>query len=506
MLAASAAIAVTALWLLDAGPFEAEAPVDVAAISAAAAAADSSDPLAYDPDEQARFERDAAVGLEHVLFEKSPDGVVRSAERTTGYRSQIEAVAARYGTDPDLMEAMIFLESGGRSEVIAGTDPAAASGLTQIVASTGLDLLEMPIDLEASTHLSSRIFTAITRRSRLESGRADAPAKKMAELARQIGALRRLEAQLRAQRIEVDARFDPESALAGMGRYLEIAEQTFGRTDLAVQSYHMGIGNLTSVINRYLSPGDTSAPTADLVAANDLSYARIYFNSSPLRNPNTWALLSGFADESLNYYWKVLAAERILALYRDDRSELDRLIALHGAKATAEEVFHPEDETEVFDDSEAIIDAYRRGDLVPISGGDAAGFRLANQLGELADQLGVDRELYRGLRPQALATLAYISGQTGAISGNRGSLIVTSAVRDRRYQEALLAINPEATPEYSLHTTGWSFDILRRYDSTAQAQAFQFVLDRLRAYAIIDYAVEPTAIHITVSDRANRLR
>jgi hypothetical protein len=30
--------------------------------------------------------------------------------------------------------------------------------------------------------------------------------------------------------------------------------------------------------------------------------------------------------------------------------------------------------------------------------------------------------------------------------------------------------------------------------------AFQFVLDRLSAIALIDYAVEPGAIHVTVSD------
>ena len=59
-----------------------------------------------------------------------------------------------------------------------------------------------------------------------------------------------------------------------------------------------------------------------------------------------------------------------------------------------------------------------------------------------------------------------------------------------------------ATDAYSLHTTGWSFDILRDYDSEEHAAAFQFVLDRLQALAVIDYAVEPSAIHVTVSGEA----
>jgi hypothetical protein len=82
---------------------------------------------------------------------------------------------------------------------------------------------------------------------------------------------------------------------------------------------------------------------------------------------------------------------------------------------------------------------------------------------------------------------------------------VTSAVRDRSYQELLIANNPQATEEYSLHTTGWSFDIRRDYESGRQARAFQFVLDRLRALAVLDYAVEPGAIHVTVSDLGNEL-
>lgn len=78
-------------------------------------------------------------------------------------------------------------------------------------------------------------------------------------------------------------------------------------------------------------------------------------------------------------------------------------------------------------------------------------------------------------------------------------LNITSTIRDRSYQELLVASNPEATQEYSLHTTGFSFDILRDYQNDAQAEAFQFALDRLRALGVIDYALEPKAVHVTVS-------
>ena len=54
-------------------------------------------------------------------------------------------------------------------------------------------------------------------------------------------------------------------------------------------------------------------------------------------------------------------------------------------------------------------------------------------------------------------------------------------MRDEKYQEVLAGRNPEATSGYSLHTTGYAFDVSRAYASRAQARAFQFALDRLQS-------------------------
>ena len=82
---------------------------------------------------------------------------------------------------------------------------------------------------------------------------------------------------------------------------------------------------------------------------------------------------------------------------------------------------------------------------------------------------------------------------------------MTSTVRDERYQRVLLSRNREATPNYSLHTTGWAFDILRTYASRAQALAFEFFLERLQSHNLIAWVREPAAIHVTVSADAERL-
>jgi hypothetical protein len=407
-----------------------------------------------------------------VIYEMSPGGVVASAERTAAFRPEIEAAAVRHGVDPDTLEAVIFLESAGRPDVIAGPTPEAASGLAQIIPSTATELLGMDVDLEASVALTDRI------------GRSDGP--KQTD-------------RLLAERARVDERFDPEQAIDGAARYLEIASERFGADDLAVVSYHMGIGNLESVLRAYAGAGPR-APIADLVAADGLSYARVYFDSSPYAHRDAYELLAGFGDESSEYLWKVRACEQMMRLYRDDPERLAEIAGLATSKATLEEVFHPESETDVFDDPGEIEDALAEGELVELPVDPGLGWIPDKQIGELAGELDQSAELYRALRPEALATLSYLAGLVLLESNEPAPLLVSSAVRDRSYQELLLGVNPEATPEYSLHTTGWSFDIRRDYASKRQAVAFQQALDRLSALALIDYAVEPGSIHVTVSE------
>ena len=479
LLIVAAAVGVAAL-VLSLGLGERD-PLDIhvarIARQATAAAAPEADPYAWDPSRRADFEHRAALGASHVIYEMSPGGVVASAARTAAFREQIEAAAVRHGVDPDSLEAIIFLESAGRPQVIAGPTPESAAGLAQILPSTATELLGMQVDLPRSIALTHQI-------ARAGSG----------ELVK----------RLQAERASIDQRFDPDAAIDGAARYLEIAARRFGAEDLAIASYHMGIGNLETVLRAYA--GDESEqPIGDLVAAEGLSYAQVYFDSSALAHRKASQLLRGFGDESSEYPWKVEASRQIMRLYRDDPDQLAQDAELATNKASLEELFHPEAETEVYDDPGELADAESNGELAPLPSDPALGWIADKQMGELAPQLDQDPDLYRALRPQALATLSYLAGLVEYESNDPTPLLVTSTVRDRSYQELLIASNPEATPEYSLHTTGWAFDIKRDYASRAQATAFQHTIDRLSSLALIDYAVEPGAIHITVSNLGTEL-
>ncbi|MET0809529.1 MAG: transglycosylase SLT domain-containing protein, partial [Thermoleophilaceae bacterium] len=317
---------------------------------------DEPDPLAFEPGSEADLERRAAAGHSHIVYALSPGGVNATARRVVRYRPKIERAARSAGVDPDLVEAMIFLESAGRPEVSASRDLDGAVGLGQILASTGTSLLGMRVDVEASTRLTRRIR------------RADARGRP--------GQARRL----RRARRRVDERFDPEKSLEATGRYLKTALAGFGREDLAVVSYHMGIGNLKGVLEAY--------------GTQDASWARVYFDATPDRHPRTFRLLAQFSDESASYLWRVLASKEIMRLWREDREELGRRIAgeasgevRHAGAADREPVSFPNDEA-------------------------VTGLRAGPLAGEV--------------RPEAAALAMYVGAQVRAISG-RSPLVVSAA-------------------------------------------------------------------------------
>jgi hypothetical protein len=419
------------------------------------------DPFAYVPAHAAEFAARATAGAGHALFVKSPGGAVATARRVAALRGLIDASAAGTGIDPATLEGIVFLESAGVPDAIAGGDPANAAGLTQIEPSTGTDLLGMKINLNSSG--------ALTRTIDRDAGFGH-------------GALVQ---RLERARARVDERFDPRKALRATVRYLRLAEQRFGRQDLALESYHMGIGNLAGVLGAY--DGGASVP-----------YVQLYFDTAPDRHGSAYRMLSSFGDDSWTYYWRVLAAEQIMKLYRSDPAALRRLSALQSGAGSAGLVLHPPDVTPSLADPAAIASAYASHELVRLPRNQASlGLAYDPRIGSFGSKLGASPALYRGLRPVALELLVELAARVRSLSGGASPLIVSSAVADRRYQQLLGASDPPATD-------GWSFTIARRYVSGAQANAFQAMLDRLQTLNLIAWQRYSAEIEVTVASDAGR--
>jgi hypothetical protein len=414
------------------------------------------DPLAYDPADDRELTARATRGYSHVLYALSPGGVQATAARVARYRPAVERAARHSGgvADADTLEALVFLESGGRPDAIAGSgDPENAAGLTQIVAQTGQGLLGMQIDLPRS-----RALAHAARRARAR-GR---PAGARAAL---------------AARAAVDARFVPEKALAATARYLRTARGALGRDDLALVSYHMGIGNLQRAIAAY---GGGDRP----------SYVRLFFDSNPRRHAAAWQVLSALGDDSSTYYWRVLAAREIMRMWRADRGALARRDELQTSQPSAEAVLHPPRQTRTYADAGAIERARGDGELDALP---ADPTRLG---------LALDPRIpgsQRALRPEAVRLARWMGRRVRDLSGDATPLTLGAAVRAESQPD------PEGGSDYSLHTTGYAFDVLRRYGSRAQAMSFQFLLDRLQALDVIAWVRRPAAIHVVAASDAGRL-
>jgi len=366
------------------------------------------------------------------------------------------------GFSPATLEALVLVESSGESDAIG---PAGAAGLTQL-SPAAAQRAGLRVRLARSLALTRRIERA--RRARTAR-------------------------QLRRWRSRYDQRFAPARELRATVRTLVAARKVLGRDDLALAAYGAGVANVAHAV---AVSGD-EAP----------SYAQLYFGSGPDRHSNVWAWLGLRGDVGRDFYWKVLAAERVLRTYRHSVRALETESFLQARKNSAEEVLHPSWRTPQFRTPKAIARAWREHVLraIPLDVSQTH-IAVSRFLGQEAHALGRSRRLYRGLRPAALDVLLYIGAQVHALSG-APRLLLTSAVRDDRYQRLLTRINAAATPNYSMHTTGYAFDISRTYSSDRQAAAFQFVLDRLSAVGAIAYIHELAAIHIAVaSDAPAKLR
>jgi hypothetical protein len=457
MLAGGAAILVIAVIvaaLSGGGP----APLPLPGIGRPAR---SGDPFGYISSRANEFTQRATAGSAHVLFAKSPGGVIATAARVARYRPTIDAVTAGTAVDPNLLEAVVFLESAGNPNALAGADAADAAGLTQILAQTGTALLGMHIDLARSRRLTAGIDAAYG------AGKSS------------------LQASLQRRRARIDDRFDPRKALAATVRYLKLAEGRFGgRADLAVVSYHMGIGNLQHVLSDY--DGGALVP-----------YVQLFFDTTPDDHQSAYNLLSGLGDDSSLYWWRVLGSLAIMRMYRSNRAALRSLVALQAAGDSNASVLHPPADTPPFADPDALRSAYARRVVLPLpSNPSRLGLSYSPSIGAAARRLGEPARLYRGLRVPALDMLIELAVRVRALSGSSAPLIVASTVADSRYQQlAPGALGADA---------GWSFQILRRYGSRAQAVAFQAMLDRLQALNLIAWSRRARTIDVTVAADASR--
>jgi len=439
-------------------------PSPPAAENAAGAGPAAGAPFGYSASAQAAFSQRVTLGESQVLFQLSPGGAVATAARVAAFRREIVRAVRGTNIPADLLEGLVYLESAGRSQVIAGNSVANAAGLTQIQAATGTEMLGLKINLSRSAKLTAEIGSA-----------------------QDVGD-NALVAKLEASRAKADPRFDPTSELAATVRYLRTAEASFGnRADLAVVAYHSGIGELEQILDLY--NGGHAVP-----------YTQLYFDATPYSHTAAYMALNGLTDSGALYYWRVLAAERIMSLWRTDRPALRRWASRAEQFPSNALVLVPPTAANTFSTPSAVASAYwtkPQAQLVPLPRNAAAlHLAYATAMGSLASKVGAPRAIYRGLRPSAIRMLIQMAAWVDQLAGTSAPLTVATSVSDPKYS-ALLGFDDDPPA-----ATGYTFQIDRTYSGAAQRSAFQFVLDRLQDLNLIAWIRGVSTIEITVAPDA----
>jgi soluble lytic murein transglycosylase-like protein len=325
----------------------------------------------------------AAQAFDRGIFTSSPGGVFATAARVAQWKPLIVRASRGSGISPNLIEAMVFVESSGYRDAVGG---GRRVGLFQL--------------------------TPWQARS----------------LGVQVDRVRKHSRLLASVRHRVDNRYRAVPSIRAAVRYLVRARRTLGRADLAVASFHVGVRNLAAA-----SGGEK------------ISYASLYFGSAPDRNAGIWRRLNREGDVARDYYWRVLAAQRVLKLYRHNRAALSWEDVQQARKSSAEEVMHPASSTLRFHRPRDLVRAWKRHQLVRIpTDARKTHIAISGTFGQMAPRLGRSKKLYLGLRPSARNVLLFIGKRVHELSGSR-PLILTSAVRDDVYQRALTRVRRTRT-------------------------------------------------------------
>ena len=257
------------------------------------------DPFAYTPRARAGAPRRAAAGTSRLLYTRSPGGAAATAQARRRSSATRWRRPRRPRVNPDLLEALVFLESAGRPDALAPGGIEGAAGLTQILAETGQNLLGMHDRPRAQPALHTPPGRGAARRQPAAGGGA--------RTARAGG--------------WTTASIPPRRSPAP--RATSSSPSEFGPRGPRVRLLPHGHGQPENVLKAF---GGGRRP-----------YAELYFDSTPQRHPAAQKLLTSFGDDSSNYYWKLLAARDIMRAHRKDPAALDRTAEIRAADASGRE-------------------------------------------------------------------------------------------------------------------------------------------------------------------------
>jgi hypothetical protein len=283
-----------------------------------------------------------------------------------------------------------------------------------------------------------------------------------------------------------DDRLIPEKAIPAAAKYLARLDDKFGGLDWAVFAYHCG--ESCAVAMRSLTEqADGIRPP--------YTVAKMFFGASPAVNRDLYLAVERQMerDYSPTYWFRVMRARQLLAMYREDPGGF-RKLAAEFRSGIEPERRAPHRLAVWLNSNEPAFQSFDRPEreerkslVRAFDDPDYYGFRLYTAgRGTGAGDTG-DREHHLLASPSAVGTLAYIAFETRRLHEAMDvkderfvPLQVTSLVKPLSSPAAMLVTSGVDTcDEAILHSTGHVFDINYGNLPPGEREAFEFVLNDL---------------------------
>ena len=384
-------------------------------------------------------EPQAVAGAKRVTRDPKLQAVFRSA-------------AAASGFPQELLEAIAYLESWG--DVSAESWAGSPRGIMQVSLATARTM-GLRVSQVTRYHLS---------RVKVQVKGAHGKAK-----------YRTVTRRTPYTVIVRDERLMPERAIPAAAAYLAGLERTFGARDWAIFAYHCGQGCVAEMqdLTRH----------ARGIPKDQITVPRMYFSSSPAWNRELFLAIQQQMrrDYSPTYYFRILCASELLALYRSDAAAFTALAEANKSEFSGsgraphrlsvwlrrDDLIFRSNEDIRADNGKRLVRALERPDFF--------GYAL-----RLAAGAPDSREQLAAASPATLGTLAYIAFEVRRLFEAIGSsqerfrpLPVTALVQPEDYAAA------SDRRDEAAHSSGQVFDVDYSELPPVELECLRFILDDL---------------------------
>ena len=445
--------------------------------------------------------------IRRVVQEVGP--LVREAAEQPAVQPYLAQIARDNGQSVDearaewiaLEEADLLLEAGGSSDDVS---TAGAVGVAQWMPNIAREQ-GLKVDLPVSRQLTARIndlnwrlaWLAYLARPDADPNAPGRPPLQPGDQA-QTNALQTQRDALRAQRQEIDQRYDPRLAVFAHARYLLHLYPRFPSYDWIFQAYHGGEGGAKKELRLYLGARPASFAQAIRTGneGQSLGYEDVYLGVSPRVHAAAFAYLYGRGDDHRHYWWKLRSSRLALAAYRSDPAAFTAQWAALLPGRRTEAIWYPDAPAHAVADLNALRTAKGQG-LAPVSSTPDLLVRAAPHDLLNAPGYAVLQAPAKGALLLAVSAYRQAGGKTPLVAGD---LTLTPAygaqVRALHPpRPSLLPILPPDTAARTLpgggppaafdyHTTGLAFDVLRPV-SALDAETLDYALSRLEERGVV---------------------